>query len=161
MLRHVLHAYGMNLGFAKMLVNDLSTDQMCQQPHGVINHPAWSLGHLAVSEGRLCKLLGVESPVPEGWEKTFRTGGTPSAKTGSYPSRDELVSVLAELHERVGKAVSAADQETLERAHPDEGARSYFPTVGDMALFLMTSHEMDHLGQIAAWRRAMGLGPAR
>ena len=33
-------------------------------------------------------------------------------------------------------------------------------TVGDMIVFLMTSHEMDHLGQIAAWRRAMGLGAA-
>ena len=30
-------------------------------------------------------------------------------------------------------------------------------TVGDFAIFLMTAHEMDHLGQIAAWRRAMGL----
>ncbi len=161
MLRHVLHAYGMNLGFAKTLVNDLSTDQMCQQPHGVVNHPAWSLGHLAVSEGHLCQLLGVESPLPEGWEETFRTGGTPSAEVGSYPSRDELLNVLDELHEKVGKAVSAADQETLQRAHPNEGARKYFPTVGDFAVYLMTSHEMDHLGQIAAWRRAMGLGPAK
>jgi len=24
----------------------------------------------------------------------------------------------------------------------------------------MTAHEMDHLGQLAAWRRAMGLGSA-
>ena len=29
-----------------------------------------------------------------------------------------------------------------------------------MIVFLMTSHEMDHLGQVAAWRRAMGLGSA-
>ena len=29
-----------------------------------------------------------------------------------------------------------------------------------MIIFMMTSHEMDHLGQLAAWRRAMGLGPA-
>ncbi len=161
MLRHVLHAYGINLGFAKTLVNDLSTNQMCQQPHGVINHPAWSLGHLAVSEGHLCQLLGVESPVPEGWEEAFRTGGTPSAEVGSYPARDELLNVLGELHEKVGKAVTVADQETLHRIHPNESARKYFPTVGDFAVFLMTSHEMDHLGQIAAWRRAMGLGPAK
>ena len=39
----------MNLGFAKRLVGDLSDDQMCAQPHGVVNHPAWSLGHLAVA----------------------------------------------------------------------------------------------------------------
>ncbi len=161
MLSHVLHAYGMNLGFAKTLVNDLSNDQMCQQPHGVVNNPAWSLGHLAVAEGHLCQLFGVESPVPEGWGEIFRTGGVPSADPGSYPSRDELINVLAELHEKLNEAVSAADQDTLQREHPNEGTRKYFPTVGDVAVFLMTSHEMDHLGQIAAWRRAMGLGPAK
>jgi uncharacterized damage-inducible protein DinB len=38
--------------------------------------------------------------------------------------------------------------------------RKYFPTVGDQMVFMMTAHEMDHLGQMAAWRRAMGLPPA-
>ena len=41
-----------------------------------------------------------------------------------------------------------------------EKSRGHFPTVGDFVIFLMTAHEMDHLGQIAAWRRAMGLGAA-
>jgi hypothetical protein len=35
----------MNLGFARKLVGDLPTIR--GQPHGVVNHPAWSLGHLA------------------------------------------------------------------------------------------------------------------
>jgi hypothetical protein len=52
------------------------------------------------------------------------------------------------------------DASRFAEPHPDEGSRKYFPTVGDMIVFMMTSHEMDHLGQIAAWRRAMGLGAA-
>ena len=32
--------------------------------------------------------------------------------------------------------------------------------LGSMVVFIMTSHEMDHLGQVAAWRRAAGLGSA-
>ena len=43
---------------------------------------------------------------------------------------------------------------------PNEQTRAYFPTVGSMVVFIMTSHEMDHLGQVAAWRRAAGLGSA-
>lgn len=108
MLQHVLHVYSMNLGFAKRLLSDLSEDQMCAQPHGVVNHPAWSPGHLAVAADHLGTPLGLSSELPAGWEQTFKTGGTPS---------------------------------------PDKS-------------FLMTAHEMDHLGQVAAWRRAMGLGSA-
>ena len=58
------------------------------------------------------------------------------------------------------EAARNIDTSRFAEPHPDEGTRKYFPTVGDMIIFLMTSHEMDHLGQIAAWRRAMGLGPA-
>ena len=48
----------------------------------------------------------------------------------------------------------------LFRLFLSEKRRAHFPTVGDFAIFLMTAHEMDHLGQIAAWRRAMGIGAA-
>ena len=51
MLNHVTYLYRFNLGFAEMLVKDLSTEQMVAQPGGVINHPAWALGHLAGAAG--------------------------------------------------------------------------------------------------------------
>ena len=46
MLDHVVYIYGFNLTYAEMLVKDVSAEQMVEQPGGVINHPAWSLGHL-------------------------------------------------------------------------------------------------------------------
>ena len=158
MIQHVLHVYGMNLGFAKRLVKDLSDDQMCAQPHGVVNHPAWSLGHLAVAADHAGLVLGLSAELPSGWEETFKTGGTPSPDKSRFPGKDEILRVLGEEHERVAHALSIADPATLARPHPNEKRRSHFPTVGDFAIFLVTAHEMDHLGQIAAWRRAMGLG---
>ena len=158
MLRHVLHVYEMNLGFAKRLVKDLSDDQMCAQPHGVVNHPAWSLGHLAVAADHAGVALGLNAALPAGWEETFRTGGIPSPDTRLFPGKDEILRVLGEEHARVATALSDADPVALAVPHPNEKRRAHFPTVGDFAIFLMTAHEMDHLGQIAAWRRAMGLG---
>ena len=158
MLRYVLHVYTMNLGFAKRLVGDLSEDQMCAQPHGVVNHPAWSLGHLAVAADHLGKQLGLSSDLPGGWTDTFKTGGTPSPDKSLFPGKDELIRVLAQQHVRIAQVVTDADPALLARPHPNEKSRAHFPTVGDYAIFLMTAHEMDHLGQIAAWRRAMGLG---
>ena len=161
MVQHVVFVYGINLKFAKGLVADLTAEQMCQQPHGVVNHPAWSLGHLAASKVGLLRLLGHDASLPEGWGEAFKTGGIPSSDPSGFPSKDELLSTLESLHDRVTTVVKASDSATLATPHPHEGTRKHFPTIGDMVAFLMTSHEMDHLGQLAAWRRAMGLGPAK
>ena len=159
MLNHVTYLYGFNLGFAERLVKGLSTEQMAAQPGGVINHPAWSLGHLVVSADRLGQLLGLPSNLPDGWSETFKTGGEPSGDASAYPSKEEILGALKEQHTRNTEAVKNIDASRFAEPHPDEGRRKYFPTVGDQIVFMMTSHEMDHLGQIAAWRRAMGLGP--
>ena len=160
MLQHILHVYTLNLGITKRLVSDLSDDQMCAQPHGVVNHPAWSLGHLAVAADHAGKLLGLSSDLPSGWTETFKTGGIPSADKSLFPGKDELVRVIARQHERIAKQLADVDPAALNQPNPSEKQRGHFPTVGDFVIFLMTAHEMDHLGQIAAWRRAMGLGAA-
>ena len=160
MLNHVTYLYGFNLGRAETLVKDLSTEQMAAQPGGVINHPAWSLGHLVISADHLGQLLGLESNLPEGWSETFKTGGEPSGDASAYPSKEEILGALKEQHARNTEAVINIDASRFAEPHPDEARRKYFPTVGDMIIFLMTSHEVGHLGQIAAWRRAMGLGSA-
>ena len=157
MLQYVLHVHALNLGFATRLVKDLSDDQMCAQPHGLVNHPAWSLGHLAVAANAAGVTLGLTSALPAGWEETFKTGGIPTADKAAFPGKDDILRVLAEQHARNAQALSNADPAALAVPHPNEKRRGHFPTVGDFAIFLMTAHEMDHLGQIAAWRRAMGL----
>lgn len=170
LLQHLVWAYGVNLHTAKRLVADLTAEQMCQQPHGVVNHPAWTLGHLVFSSVGLLTFLGHDTSPPVGWEAaafagTEGGGRGPSSDPSGFPSKDELLSTLESLHDRVTTAVKAADAATLAATlatpHPYEGARKYFPTLGDHVVYLMTLHEMDHLGQVAAWRRAMGLGPAK
>ena len=161
MLDHVTYLYGFNVGFAERLVKDLSTEQMAAQPSGVINHPAWSLGHLVVSADGLGQLLGLDSNLPEGWAEIFQTGGEPSGDAAVYPSKQEMLGALKEQHARNAEAVKNTDASRFAEPHPNEARRKYFPRVGDQVVFMMTSHEMGHLGQIAAWRRAMGLGAAR
>ena len=160
MLRHLVFTYQFNLGRARTLVGDLSAEQMVRQPQGVVNHPAWTLGHLAASSNHLAKMLGLESTFPTAWAEAFRTGGTPSGDAADFPAKDALLVELATQHARVAGALVSADPATFAREHPHEGARKRFPTIGDYATFLISSHEGSHLGQIAAWRRALGLGSA-
>ena len=108
----------------------------------------------------LGKALGLTSNLPDGWDKTFATGGEPSDQVSDFPSKEEILGALREHHERNTEAIKNIDPAALAAPHPNENMRSVFPTVGDMVVFLMTGHEMTHLGQIAAWRRVMGLGPA-
>ena len=157
---HIVLVYGFNLMRAETLVKDLSAEQMVEQPNGVINHPAWSLGHLVVWANNLGSMLGLESRLPDGWDKTFATGETPSSDVSAYPSKDEILGALREQHSRNTEALKSADLESWAKPHPYVKTLPYFPTVGDMITFLMTAHEMNHVGQIAAWRRAMGLGSA-
>lgn len=162
MLRHLLFAYQFNLDRSRVMVQDLSDEQMVRQPHGVVNHPAWILGHLALSSDGLARRYGLASTLPPGWSDTFGAGGVPSGAAADFPARDRILDELAAQHARVAEAVAAADPAVFEAPvpFPDERRRRTFPTLGDYTVFVMTTHEGGHIGQIAAWRRAMGLGSA-
>ena len=157
MLEHALFTYRFNLGHVESLVKDLTDDQMVSQPNGVVNHPAWTLRHLASSSNFLAKTLGLESTTPAEWDAPSPEG-VPSGDASQYPSKAELLAALKAQHERVAEAVANADPELLTKESAEE-MRSYFPKVGDLVDYMLTAHEGTHIGQISAWRRAMGLKP--
>ena len=78
MIEHLVYLYEFNLKYAEKLVEDVSIEQMSAQPSGLINHPAWTLGHLGVSADHLGQLLGLQSELAESWRESFKTGGEPS-----------------------------------------------------------------------------------
>ena len=160
MIQHLLFAYEMNLKRAVQIVDDLGDEQMAAQPSGLVNHPAWTLGHLGATSNSLAGMLGLPSTFPEAWRDSFRMGGIPSGNVADYPAKAELVAQLRAQHERVAQAVATAGAEQLGQPTPNPRLRERFPTVGDFMVTLMTDHEANHLGQLAAWRRAMGLEPA-
>ena len=160
MLTHMLHAYDLQLNNAKRLVGSIPDALMCTQPAGLVNHPTWSLGHLIMSAHGVGEMIGIEPSPPEGWSELFKTGGTPSSDPAGQPSKTELIAELERVHEAWKAALPGVDASVLNAEHPNEKTRAYFPTVGAMVVYIMTSHEMDHLGQVVAWRRAAGLGAA-
>ena len=128
MIQHVTHLYGFNLGLARSLVNDLTSEQMVAQPHGVINPPAWTLGHLTMAADNLAAFLGLEPQAPAGWDKTFATGGTPSGELAAYPSKEELLAALTAQHERNTAAARGGRRIRRSSASPTRtsGAASTF-----------------------------------
>lgn len=82
-----------------------------------------------------------------------------SAHRADNPSKSELLGALADGQKRLTDALRAMTGADLVQPLPDERYRHLFPTVGSTALHVLTVHAAVHIGQLSAWRRAMGLPP--
>ena len=157
MSKNVLATFGFNLQYTQMLLADVTQEKMCEQPGGIPNHPAWILGHLGSSCNFIGQLLGFDPVCPPEWDKLFGMDSQPTTDPSLYPSKDELIKKLQEGHARAAQAFGEVTAEDLQKASPIESLAPMFPTVGDLTVFMLTTHEAIHLGQLSAWRRAQGL----
>jgi hypothetical protein len=83
----------------------------------------------------------------------------PDVDVLKYPSKESLLKVLNEKHEEVKTMLSGSTESGL--SSPVQWRfSSFMPNLKDLIIFMCISHESMHLGQLAAWRRAMGLGSA-
>ena len=156
--QHIQHAVALNVKFTHGLVTDLSDEQMVAQPRSevVFNHPAWVLGHLCLYNSIAAEMLGGDALCPDSWEPLFAIGSKPLPDAAAYPAKPVLLETFTHSSEVAGKALCGAAGDLLQQPAP-EPVRDYFPMVGDYALYILTAHVGFHLGQLSAWRRAMGL----
>ena len=152
----LLQAWAMNADYGKQLVEDLEPSQMVAQPHEGMNHPAWLLSHMNLYAGLLASLLSDESPA-DPIDHPFGMKSSPSPDPSVYASKAELVDAWVASHERVSMALQRCGEELLMKPMPIERFRGRFATVGSCLVYIMIRHESLHLGQLSAWRRAIGL----
>lgn len=155
MVPSIIKTFELTLDFLRRCVADLDEQQMSTQPCGVVNHPSWTLGHLAYSCQALGGELGLTPWLGEQWPEKFATGSAPSAD--GYPAKHELLSTLDDAWSRIRQALESADQKFLSQPLPDVRYRHIFPTRGHAVIQILGAHAGYHAGQLSAWRRAMGL----
>jgi len=157
--------------YAERLLNGVTPQNYARlaRPGGVTiqsNHPAFVLGHLALYPPRV--MQGVEKPLPRivppaTYEPLFTHGAEcrDDADGTLYPSLDELRGLFFDGYRAAVEAVAAAPDEILLRPNPTAGRmRELFPTLGAMLGFYLSGHVQNHLGQLSAWRRALGMAAA-
>ncbi|MEM6392016.1 MAG: DinB family protein [Planctomycetota bacterium] len=142
-------------GYSDDLVKDIATADFCKQPVAGMNHPAWIIGHLAyASDGHSAYVGG--TPELSHFAEHYGFGSEVSGNATLYPAKDELMAVWHAANERYIAAVESATPEQLGK--PTRGPLGEaFPTVGEFLAFSLTGHVSLHLGQLSAWRRAMGM----
>ena len=161
----LLNLYAFNLKYAQQLVEDVEDELMTKKPaQGLENHPAFTLGHLASAGALMSKYLGGPYEFDDEWEEIFRRRGPgdprqPDEERGLYPDKETILRALTKQHELVEKLIRGLDETRF-----SEPARwrfdSHMSTLGDLLFFTCVTHECMHLGQLASWRRAMGLPSA-
>jgi len=142
------------------MVADLDDAQMVRQPAGVPNHPAWTIGHIVHSFESIGEDLRLEPWLPDDWAARFKTGSPPVAEAGTYPTKQKLLDRLVDGERRVRERVLALDDAELHGPFPTVRYREMFPTLGHALVHVLVGHTASHVGQLAVWRRAMGLPPA-
>src|SRR5262249_42224993 len=133
--------------------------RFCEQPVPGVNHPAWILGHLAYSGDGAVGVLGGQKTLIGEWTKKFGAGSKPLSLRADYPSKDELLRILEERFAAARELAAAASPERVALPNPNARLKDKLPTVGDLVTFLFTGHFALHLGQLATWRRLIGIAP--
>lgn len=165
LIPYIIRQYDFNLLYAKALVADLTDEQMTVVPSsGLVSHPAFTIGHLVTGSAMMAEDLGGVYDLRDGWADLFQRKGPndqtrPDTDTSKYPPKEELIAELERQHNLVKKQLVTVTAEHLQAAVKWRFA-AYMPTMLDVVIFMCISHEETHLGQLAAWRRAMDLPSA-
>ena len=118
----------------------------------------WLIGHLAVTGDFGRHLCGAAPICPKPWRAMFNPGTQASANLADYPPMHELISTFRAVYTDLCVIAPGADPSLLAKANPYTPAAGGFPTAGDFVAYMMTGHLGYHLGQLAGWRAAAGLG---
>jgi hypothetical protein len=145
--------------YCRTLLTDIPDERLAEQPVAGVNHPAWILGHLALTADSALEKLGAQKALPAEWATLFAPGSKPSASRGAYPSREELLRAVEQGYQQLRQKATAAGPELLSRPTTNPRAREGLPTLRELVAFLLTGHMGVHLGQLSSWRRLIGLPP--
>lgn len=138
------------------LASDIADERFTAQPVSEINHPAWLFGHITSYHQVIVDLLaGNEFANP--WDAPCGKNSEPNPDRAAYPAK---VAILAAHRHGFDQAAAAileapASAWTAALEHPTWGKQ--FDTVAPAVVFLATTHQALHLGQLSGWKRAAGM----
>ncbi|MEQ9408166.1 MAG: hypothetical protein RIK87_10595 [Fuerstiella sp.] len=158
----------LGLGYARRMLTNVESAQFGRfaSPGGQIiesNHPAFVYGHLSLYGPRILSELKMDAPaVPAGFQDAFSRNATcvDDPDGTRYPPMNEVTDFMFSGYQAVLDVLPSVPDEVFQQPNPNEAMAEKFPTMGSMHNFYVGGHFMIHMGQISAWRRMQGLGPA-
>ena len=153
----------MSLHYALSLAEDIPSERWGESAIAGCSHPAFNYAHLAIYPNRMFAMLGREDLcIDLPFDPELVMPGAKCLEDAScYPGKDEVLKLMQEGYDAVIALVSSLDEEDFAAANPmGNRMAELFPSIGSMIAFMLNNHVMMHMGQVSAWRRAIGLGSA-
>jgi hypothetical protein len=159
------------LAQAEKLLHGVTPEMFARfgRPGGCVvesNHAAFVLGHLSLYAPRIVEHLGGDAKAvapPENFPALFsRDARCQDDPEGTiYPPMSEVTEAFFRGYRAALSALRSAPDDLFQQPNPLPGRLAeLFPTLGSLHAFYVGGHLMGHLGQMSAWRRMHGLGPA-
>lgn len=145
-----------NLMMADWMLSDFSDADMLVRPLPGANHAAWQIGHLAVSEARMGKMLkpAMAIELPAAFSEKFTKETASIDNPEKFPKKAELLDQLAKVRAASVAIVKSMNESDLAKPTQGHMAES-FPTHGHF-VNLIPAHLAMHVGQIQVIRRKLG-----
>jgi hypothetical protein len=156
-MKPVLHSFAYALDHLREQVSEIAPADMVAQPGGIVNHPAWVIGHLTYTCQMLGGAIGLPPWLPDDWASRFGPGSQPVADITHYETEDDAMATLQDAERRIAEAVGNLSDRQLDRPFPDEAFRDVFPSIRHALTQVLVGHTAMHIGQLTVWRRAMGM----
>jgi uncharacterized damage-inducible protein DinB len=143
-----------------MLLEDLRSASMTSPTPRGGNHPLWVLGHITLVEANIPHVLTGEPNPLAHWAPLFKAGSEPTSDPKAYPSFDEVLKAYRTAREKNLKLLDEIGEAGLDRPtkSPPKGLEEPLATVGK-TFMTIAMHQMNHRGQLADARRALGRQP--
>jgi uncharacterized damage-inducible protein DinB len=140
-----------------MLLEDLRNAPMTSPTPRGGNHPLWVLGHITYVEANVPHVLSGEPNPLAHWGPLFAAGAEPTSDPKAYPSFDEVLKAYQDARASNLKLLDEIGEAGLDRPtkSPPKGLEEPLATVGK-AFMTIAMHQMNHRGQLADCRRALG-----
>ena len=147
-----------NVNLIKSMTTDIPVDLWRAQPPGLVNHAAWQVGHVTNARANLAVLLGRPAPVAHSELKTrFGTGSIPEPHSLGGADKEAILESFWAAQEHIAELLAGATETLMNTPTPVEQYRFRFPSIRDMTRLVLTVHDSFHIGQLSAWRSALGL----
>ncbi len=160
-MKPTLQSFAYSLDYLREQLADVSASDMVAQPAGIVNHPAWTIGHLTFICQMIGGVIGVSEWLPEDFASRFGSGSVPLSDAMAYESKEQLLARLRDAQSRIAQSVEALNDAHLDQPFPDPAYLDVFPTVRHALTQVLVAHTAFHIGQISIWRRAMKLPAMR
>ncbi len=159
---HLINQLNFNFKYTLDLIIDIEEANMSfTSSKGLENHPTFTVGHIITAYGMMVKHLGGPYNIKKEWDDIFRRNGPgdprlPTEEKKLYPNKSELTACLKEQHTTL---LGYINEVSIEKLNNPVTWRynQYFPKTIDLLYFMCITHYSMHIGQLAAWRRAMNM----